>query len=313
MIFGKRGQEHPVLFVIVDLAMISIVAIVFLVQLRDFRDSILFDKIYLSKDIALLSDSVYASPGSLDYVYSGVKDNFSVNLDNGVVSVYYKELADPIKNIYTPDDNVETDINYTFLSVINNSNVNFEKSSSSLKISGSNKTFKSDSLACFSALSYYVHPTEFSVVLDPSYTDSFDSKFANLSFDLSSFVFASLPAGVSRIVTRDKGVGFFQDERLRKTVGRTFLVSFVVKKDFDKVNVYMRDDNLETKKLACLLMYKLSEMGMKMGTVGVSDDDFIMHNNANVSVIVEVGDSLDPMGYSEFGKKVSDALEAYYD
>ena len=98
---GKKAQvEHEFYYIIAQMFLIVLIAVALFTFIDDVADQTLFEKNYLSKDIALIVNSIYASPGDVSYTYPGDIKNFIIDFKPGQVYVYeefeqYEELAYP--------------------------------------------------------------------------------------------------------------------------------------------------------------------------------------------------------------------------
>jgi len=314
--FGKKGDIHSILWIIMEICLVAVIFLAFAAKLSDFKNNLLFDKIYVSKDLALMTDAVYASPGELSYVYSGRIKNYSVSFDGGVVSVFKEQLADPQKFPYVTDSNLKTDFIYSYLLVINNSDINFKKSGSSLVVSGGNVTFVSDTLACSEALNTKFIKEKEGMVIDPSYSGNFPGKDfeANKTWILGSAIRAlMLPSPA--VLTREENVDASVDKRLSATEGKAFSISLMLHDSAD-VDILVKDDSVKSKKLACLLINKLSEIeGFKRGTIELTQEPIIVNNKADVPLAIRFDKNFnfaDSNRRKEFAEKVKSALGEYY-
>lgn len=313
--FGKKGDIRSILWVIMELCLVMVIFLAFSVKLSDFKNNLLFDKIYLSKDIGLMADTVYASPGDLSYVYSGRVKNYSVSFDGGVVSVFKEQIVDPQKFPYVTDSNMKTDFVYSYLSVINNSDINFKKSGNSLVVIGGNVTFVSDVLGCSEALNTRFVKEKEGIVIDPSYSGSFPGKDfeANKTWILGSAIRALIPPPV--IFTREENAEASVDKRLLATEGRAISISLMLQDSAD-VDILVKDDSLKSKKLACLLIDGLSSIdGFKRGMIEISQEPMIINSKADVPVAIMFDKNFNFDDYEkrrEFAEKVKSSIEGYY-
>jgi hypothetical protein len=314
--FGKKAEIRSILWIIMEICLVAVIFLAFAIKLSDFKDNLLFDKIYLSKDLGLMVDAIYASPGELSYVYSGKINNYSVSFDGGIVSVFKEQLADPQKFPYITDSGMKTDFVYSYLSVINNSDINFKKSGNSLVVSGGNVTFISDTLACSEALNTRFIKGIDGIVIDPSYSGTFPGKDdeANKTWAVAHLILALIvPSPIS--ITRDNNVEASVDSRILRTEGKAFSISLMLHDSAD-VDILVKDDSLKSKKLACLLINELSKIeGFKRGTIEISGEPMIVNNKADVPVAIVFDKSFafdDAERRKEFAEDVKSALEAYY-
>ncbi|MFA5141454.1 MAG: hypothetical protein WC471_00605 [Candidatus Woesearchaeota archaeon] len=67
--FNKRGAEYLTYFMMIDIMLLLIVTASFGIFISNLSSSTTFERSYLARDIALLQESIYASPGDLEYSY----------------------------------------------------------------------------------------------------------------------------------------------------------------------------------------------------------------------------------------------------
>ncbi|MBU0756454.1 MAG: hypothetical protein KKF44_00175 [Nanoarchaeota archaeon] len=88
--FNKKAEtsEQKTYVYIIGLV-ISIFAIVLMIQIvKDQYNDLSFEKEYLAKDIALLVDTIYASPNDMIVAYPQNKLSFSFRFEEGRVCVF---------------------------------------------------------------------------------------------------------------------------------------------------------------------------------------------------------------------------------
>jgi len=77
---GKKGQgemEEEVYSTLIQVAILVFVLVSLGLYLKSVRDNTVFEKIYLSRDIALLMNSIYAAPENIGYVYAAGETNLT--------------------------------------------------------------------------------------------------------------------------------------------------------------------------------------------------------------------------------------------
>ncbi len=317
---GKRAQTHSMLWVLMEIALVLTVFISFSVKLSDIKNDILFDKIYLAKEVGLMTTSIYGAPGDVNYIYTGRINNFSASFEGGKATIFFKEPVNGISFPYVSDSNLEQSVAYTHLNLINNSDISFKKSSNTLSISGGEIKFVSDRLGCAEALNKNFRKEKEGVVLDPSYQGSFpgmvieQNREANVTWILANAVKSQLiPDPV--FMTRNDNVEVSETTRLSITQDKAFTVSFVLTEE-DKVNIQIKDDSLKNKKFACLLINEFSEMDeLDKGDITITEKSFIKNSKSDVSVMVEVSKDFPYNNLEkrkEFALKVKNAVGEYY-
>ena len=111
---GKKADvTHELYFVTAQVSIAMFILWVLLSYVDSIKEDTLFEKIYLSKDIALIADMIYAAPGSVLYEYSNEKadlSKYSFNFESQKLSVQEikegEELS--IEHPYAQDLNYNT-------------------------------------------------------------------------------------------------------------------------------------------------------------------------------------------------------------
>ena len=71
----------------IDLILLFLIAVGFLAFVAQVSSSTLFEKNYLARDLALIVDTAYAAPGSVNYLYEGHASRFVLVFDGNRVGV----------------------------------------------------------------------------------------------------------------------------------------------------------------------------------------------------------------------------------
>ncbi len=71
----------------IDLILLVLIAVGFLAFVAQVASSTLFEKNYLARDLALLVDTAYAAPGSVNYLYGGNASRFVLVFEDNRVGV----------------------------------------------------------------------------------------------------------------------------------------------------------------------------------------------------------------------------------
>ena len=71
----------------IDLILLFLIAVGFLAFVAQVASSTLFEKNYLARDLALLVDTAYAAPGSVNYLYEGNASRFVLVFGSNRVGV----------------------------------------------------------------------------------------------------------------------------------------------------------------------------------------------------------------------------------
>jgi len=91
LFLSKKGQEETEMTIIPTFALVIVFGVIFIGLISfvdDIRDNSLFEKMFLARDLAILIDTLYVAPGSVDVNY--LKDTFwfSYHFAPGKVEVY---------------------------------------------------------------------------------------------------------------------------------------------------------------------------------------------------------------------------------
>jgi len=89
--FSKKADvTHEVYFTIIQVLIALFILFTLLRYVDSIGDDSLFEKIHLSKDLALVTNIIYAAPGDVLYTYSNEKidlSKYAFNLENQKVTV----------------------------------------------------------------------------------------------------------------------------------------------------------------------------------------------------------------------------------
>ena len=109
--FGKKAQiEHEFYYIIAQMLLIVLIALSLFSFVGNVLENTLYEKNYLSKDIALIVDTIYSAPGDISYIYSGDTMGFIIDFKPNNVFVYeelemYEKLPYPQGNYPFLEDN----------------------------------------------------------------------------------------------------------------------------------------------------------------------------------------------------------------
>lgn len=98
LLFSKRADVTvELLFVLIQLILALSIYIALQNYVNSVEDDTLYEKFYLSKDLALFLNTLYASPGEVNYEYSNEKLDISRFIfDFKTQKVVVKEVTKPI-------------------------------------------------------------------------------------------------------------------------------------------------------------------------------------------------------------------------
>ncbi len=87
---GKRGQKQLVMHTLTGLVVAAILVIHILLILKSVSSSNALEREYLAKDLALLLDTAYASPGEIEYIYA-LPGTLDIRIKENKVTVIDRE------------------------------------------------------------------------------------------------------------------------------------------------------------------------------------------------------------------------------
>ena len=85
---SKRGMDIELWFNTIELIIVVMAGIILLQTINSEADSTTYKKIYLSRDNALLMNTVYSSPGDIKYYYPEETGRFDFNFKKNEIEVY---------------------------------------------------------------------------------------------------------------------------------------------------------------------------------------------------------------------------------
>jgi hypothetical protein len=87
----KRGQGDLFLGTIIEYILLAVLVALMLMKIEQETSSHRFDKMFLSKDIGLFVDALYASPNDLVVKYPQKTYDYSFIFEDSKISVYWKK------------------------------------------------------------------------------------------------------------------------------------------------------------------------------------------------------------------------------
>jgi len=87
---GKKGAEHELYYIIMELLIVVLIAVLMFGFVKNLGTNTFFEKLYMSRDLALVVNTIYAAPGDVQYTYSNDKVNmikfyFRFNLQKATI------------------------------------------------------------------------------------------------------------------------------------------------------------------------------------------------------------------------------------
>ena len=101
LIFNNRKGIHLEFFTVFELVLAAIVIISLIMFVEDVVRQTIFEKNFLARDIAILVNTLYASPGAVAYDYGEEIDEFVLWFEDNRISVYgKKEKREDVSTFY---------------------------------------------------------------------------------------------------------------------------------------------------------------------------------------------------------------------
>lgn len=113
--FGKKAQiEHEMYYILAQLLLIVLVGFALFSFVDTVSQGNLYHKKYLARDIAFITNTIYAAPGDISYIYPGDVSEFIINFrqDNQVevyeeLEIYEKMHPSKISYPFLVDQNID--------------------------------------------------------------------------------------------------------------------------------------------------------------------------------------------------------------
>jgi len=123
-LLGKKGQEaeHEVIQTVIEAIMLAVFVYILFTFVSDIRGNTIFEKNYFARDLAMMVNTVYASPQDLVYVYPDNTSRFYITIKDNKVRIHESALeAEEIDKIYWYADENQTrlDIEESFDNIDN--------------------------------------------------------------------------------------------------------------------------------------------------------------------------------------------------
>lgn len=330
---GKRGQmQHELMITIFDLVLIGMLFLSLMGYVSSIQSMDFVKKEYLSKDLALLINTVYASPRDITVYYdSGISD-FTFEFQNQRATVYETEVekGEPTK-VYYPFA-IDRNIARQFAKIEGPDQIAISKSHDTLSIDESSVPTETE--ACPDVYTRDDDPT---IMLDPGHggTDTGytgEVEEAQLVYDIAKQLEQVLPGTVvsTRELTLSK-VSLAPDLSTEDRLGKIelhepdMLVSLHCGKaqDSQEVIIYINYYNTQTvrnKKLACLIKNRFIEEfeGLDVRVRNIRPEQFgdprrVLSTEgmprAPVGVYIEMGNVNTPLDSSILASKGSLGME----
>ena len=97
---NKKGQaEAEQLFLVIEIILGILVAGIFIYNATNFDALSSVNKEYAKQDLGLLTETILASPGTVEYQYP-LKASYSVNIDEGVTVTIRQDITTIFESYY---------------------------------------------------------------------------------------------------------------------------------------------------------------------------------------------------------------------
>jgi len=343
---GKKGTiNEQLLLLIIDFVVIFIVWFALFHYVRSVERDTLFDKIYLSKDIALLTNTVYSSPGNLFYTYSSNKLNlsfFDFSFEDNLVTIEEHPKGNELSFPYATDLSFESKLPY----METPEKIEFAKTNNKVSVKDS-LTYNLNQLSC-PDIKIREKMEEQVIVIDPGHGDDPEDlppeetprHEPGLEFDNKKESSITVEIGWDRIAllndfisTRDDERYVSLQERKNSAEDANIIISIHIGNYSNNHNSvkafipYKTNKYLESKKLACKILNAfLSEFELD-GVVIVSVDTSILPEEDpmqilnfedKVAVLLEIGNINTEQGRNMFNEiskistSITQGLTNYY-
>jgi hypothetical protein len=286
--FNKKGMA--VMWYLIEAVLISIVIIFFFQYIQSVKDDTMFEKLFLSRDLALMTDTINSVPGDVKYTYQETDklekfyyqfttNNEITNKIENKVSVYVKDEYKPMGYHYY----INKDLNSHYEKLENPKKIVFGKTQLSTNINSKLVN---------------VVPTDSCSRIETK--NEINTMKIDYSDDINAYNFANYFSSSIRNVivtqtrTKDPTV---EDDRIRTINEELPLVlSFRIGSNTDltsnPIKIYYSQNNKDkSEKLACLIYNNLDE---KLSTIEIkrpipSSNKLINTNKKGIGIMVEIG------------------------
>jgi N-acetylmuramoyl-L-alanine amidase len=282
---GKRANidpTHHVMLTLFELILVVLVLISLLGYVKSIEKNTLIQKSYLSKDLALLASTIYASPGNVNYVYMHPKidlTQFRFSLDKSEVRVVEASdqiIGNPIYYPFAANDKII----FAGAQLANPYAILFRLAGDELRVSSSSIE---ESLVCPSLETRDQDSKSRKIVIDPGHgedtregsptfgDDSGDSNTGLREQVITLRIANSLRTFLQRsnfnqvMLTRDGDYYVSQEDRMSAAENALFISIHTGNdptEEVDSVTAYINSASsnaLKSQKLACLILKEFSK------------------------------------------------------
>jgi N-acetylmuramoyl-L-alanine amidase len=346
-ILGKKGEEdpqHETLMNINELVLLSLLLLMLFGFLSSISTGKIMVKEYLSRDLAMVIDTLYIPPYDTPYMYDGGDEslseyNFEFTDGKVTVSEVNAEKGSPVKLWYpfARDNNI---VIHQFPSLANDV-IEMRKKEHDFYIGTSEDS--QQMLICPQIDTKDPDWKAKDFVIDPGHGGDDTGYSANigesiftreLSYEFSEYLKTfGVHSTATRKLKADEGMTF--SERKGKVSPDSFLISFHMGYDTNKyfvpIKIYANKKYYETNaKFVCILYNKLFEELKGYSEISVDYVDLslipkddprqILDETKNIGLFIEIGNSQHPEGilltkstYGTLSRLIFESMESYYE
>lgn len=270
---NKKGElDHELMTKAYDLIMVSMIFMILLGYVMGLEDQNLMKKEYLSRDIALLTDTLYAMPYNLPYVYEGAGirlSDFNFDFAKGKVGVVEESIEEgtPAK-IYYPFG-LDNTVSLHYSPQLQPQMIEFRRTPDALYIGQEPPDDRQRCPGPDTSLSGWKN---IPVILDPGHGGS-DKGYMDIESDINAKLAREIENylstyEISTLATKDyhSSKAITIEERLGKLAGKETGPLFSIHTGYDSnkylfpITLYVSTQELDkNRKLACLLKKNLDK------------------------------------------------------
>lgn len=261
---GKRGVT---LRAIITLVIIALLLFLFPLVGKTFGKQLIFNKVYTTKDLALLVNAIYLVPGNVIVAYNSSTSDFDFSFRENKVSAYTGSVIDPTKASHWYVDVIDNPLDITL------------EQPEMIFLKKINKKLEIDDEYASAVGLYMVCPevkvgiamNQVSLVIDPAGNSGDEKEEEDIfkkdlvTYSIADFVRKSPELKFSsKTLTRGKDSDKTEDERLEQIKKDTGLVLSITAGRYDKdeqpVRIFIPADEdrlAQNRRMACLIINQL--------------------------------------------------------
>lgn len=338
---SKKAQdmETMVYHVLIQIAILVMVFLEMLAYLKSVRENTLFEKMYLSRDVALLMNTIYAAPENIGYVYAAGKTNLSkyiFNTQENYVIVNEKTAVPSQEKFFHYGS--DRFFNEDFPLIQDAQLLTFMKNDKYVKV-GKSGTGNLNALIC-PEIDTSSKNWKNKVIIDPGHgarekaDEPKDYGYSTDKLKESQYTtdIATPLKALGFKATRDFNLYTPFEERLLKVAGSDIIISLHVgnySPDKNNVNAFISAEGLkkaESRKLACLILNNLLNR-LNIDNVAIipvfpsqlkKDDPQQILLQDKIAVLLELGNvnnkaSVQALKPFDIANAINDGLRGFYE